>query len=39
MIFLLFTLTKKSQMAKLEDLIKGIVEEWVKDFSKEMPIV
>ena len=36
---LLFTPWKKSHMNKLEDLLKGIVEEGIKDFSKEVPIV
>ena len=36
---LLFTPSKKSHMDKLEDFIKSTIKEWVKDFSKEMPIV
>ena len=35
----LFTPSKKSHMDKLVRYIKGIVEEWVKDFCKEVPIV
>ena len=36
---LLFTPSKGSHMDKLEDLLKGIVEKWLKDLPKEMPIV
>ena len=36
---LLFTPSKRSHMDKLEDFIKGIIEEWVKDIPKEMSIV
>ena len=36
---LLFTPSKRSHIDKLEDLIKSTIEEWVKKFSKEMPIV
>ena len=34
---LLFTPSKQSHMDKLEDLLKVLL--WIKDFSKEMPIV
>ena len=36
---LLFTPIKKSHFVKLEDLLKGFVQEWVENFSKEMPAV
>ena len=36
---LLFTPSKKSHRDKLRRFTKGIVEEWVKEFPKEEPIV
>ena len=36
---LLFTPTKESHFAKLEDLLKGSVQKWVDNLSKEMPTV
>ena len=36
---LLFTPSKKSHIDKLEDLLKALLEKWVKDFSKTVPII
>ena len=36
---LLFTPSKRCHMDKLRRFIKSTIEEWVKNFSKEMPIV
>ena len=36
---LLFTPSKRSHRDKLGDLLKGIIEEWAKDISKEVSIV
>ena len=36
---LLFTPSNVSHMDKLEDLLKALLKKWIKDFSKEMPIV
>ena len=36
---LLFTPSKKSHIAKLEDILKVLLKDEFQDFSKEMPIV
>ena len=36
---LLFTPSKDSHMAKLEDLLKALLEEWIENIPKEMSII
>ena len=36
---LLFTPSKSSCVAKLEDLLKGIVEKWFANIPKEIPVI
>ena len=36
---LLFMLSKRSAHGQIGRYIKGVIEKWIQDFSKEMPIV
>ena len=36
---LLFTPSKNSHIAKLEDLLKAVIKEWFENISKEMSVI